>query len=592
MIKKLRHFFELSGNIFGQYKIQIFILIALGFIGGFAEAIGINALIPLLSFALGTADREMDTISKMIKSFFDYFSIEFTVAYILIFIVSLFFIKTIIMVFSHYIKVRITSDYEERTRRDLFETILNANWPYLIKQKLGHLETVLMLDVPASTSLLNQTSTAIMLLTSLIIYILVAINISAPVTLITLALGIIIFLILKPFIRYTRMLGYQKININKSTAHTINENILGIKTVKIMNVGDKIAEKGRFYFREMRNIYIKLSLLNSMPIPFIQFIGIVYICAVFAFAYKSAYFSIAAIPSIIYLIYKIFSYLEQLQSGLSTFNGIIPSLKSVLKQKDSAFAFKEPNAGVSKFKFNNELRFENVFFSYIPQKEILKGINFSIHKGEFIGLIGPSGAGKTTIVDLILRLLVPIKGTIAIDGIDINSIDIAEWRRNIGYVSQDIFLMNDTVANNIRFYDESLNDSDIETAAKMANIYEFVKELPEGFDTIIGERGLHLSAGQRQRIVIARILARKPELLILDEATSALDNESEAKIQQVIKNLKGKVTVLVIAHRLSTVLDCDRLLALDDGMITEEGVPQILLENKDSYFFKTFNIRK
>jgi ATP-binding cassette subfamily B protein/subfamily B ATP-binding cassette protein MsbA len=209
-----------------------------------------------------------------------------------------------------------------------------------------------------------------------------------------------------------------------------------------------------------------------------------------------------------------------------------------------------------------------------------------------VGLIGPSGAGKTTIVDLVLRLFELNKGEILIDGINISQIDIAQWRKNIGYVSQDIFLINDTIANNIKFYDESIIEKDIEEAARMANIYDFIQGCPEKFSTIIGERGVLLSAGQRQRIIIARILARQPKILILDEATSALDNESEKQIQRVIENLKNRITVFAIAHRLSTLINSDRLLVLENGKIIESGRPRELLGNKSSYFYKVYYIKK
>ena len=153
-------------------------------------------------------------------------------------------------------------------------------------------------------------------------------------------------------------------------------------------------------------------------------------------------------------------------------------------------------------------------------------------------------------------------------------------------------LMNDTIANNIRFYNNSITDKDIESAAKAANIYEFIMKCPDGFNTAVGERGVMLSGGEKQRIIIARVLARKPKLLILDEATSSLDNESEIKIKQAINNLKGKITVFVIAHRLSTIINSDRLLVLENGKIIEEGSPNELLKDKKSYFSKVYNIRE
>jgi ABC-type multidrug transport system fused ATPase/permease subunit len=168
---------------------------------------------------------------------------------------------------------------------------------------------------------------------------------------------------------------------------------------------------------------------------------------------------------------------------------------------------------------------------------------------------------------------------------------MSDWRNNIGYVSQDIFLIDDTVANNIRFYDSTISDEAIINAARLAYIDEFVQGLPDKYETIVGERGVRLSGGQKQRVVLARILAREPELLILDEATSALDNESELAIQNSIQNLRGKITVFAIAHRLSTLENSDRLLVIEDGKISEQGVPQELLKNPDSYFSKVFNLR-
>jgi ABC-type multidrug transport system fused ATPase/permease subunit len=215
-----------------------------------------------------------------------------------------------------------------------------------------------------------------------------------------------------------------------------------------------------------------------------------------------------------------------------------------------------------------------------------------VQKGEMIGIIGPSGAGKTTLVDILLRLLKPQNGIILADDVDIDSIDLDSWHKNVGYVSQDIFLLNDTIEANIKFYSNSVSQNDVIAASKMANIYDFIQELPNKFDTPTGERGVKLSGGQKQRIALARTLARKPSILILDEATSALDNESEKRIQEVIENLKGKMTVLVIAHRLGTVMNCDNLLVLDKGKIIEEGKPQELLKDKESYFFKMYNIRK
>ena len=234
--------------------------------------------------------------------------------------------------------------------------------------------------------------------------------------------------------------------------------------------------------------------------------------------------------------------------------------------------------------FSEEIRFDNVSFDYGEESApVLKNVSFSISKGSVVALVGASGAGKSTIADLIPRFYDTTSGYVKIDGEDIREIKLESLRRMMGVVSQEIILFNDTVKQNIAYGQEEIKDSNIISAAKAANAMGFIEELPNGLDTIIGERGVKISGGQKQRLSIARAIIKNPSLLILDEATSSLDTESEKLVQEAIEKLMKDRTVLVIAHRLSTVKNADNIIVLEQGKIIEKGNHVELIDKKGKY---------
>jgi len=593
-IQKILSIVKLARVAFGKYKWRILFLTILGFISGLLEGVGVNALIPLFSFAFGEGQGSQDFISRQLEKLFAIFDVSFAVNSLLVFIIALFIVKALFTFLVNYLGTRIVSDYQIRTRVELFRKVLGAKWPYLLQQKLGHLENVLMQDISSATTLFSQISGIFTMLASLVVYLLVAINISASITVFTLALGGVLFLALYPVMARVKGVAFERSLLHKDIAHLINENTVGMKTVKTMRAEEPVIRKGQHLFSKWQTLTIKTAVLKNLITSLSQPLGVIFVVLIFAATYKSAAFNIAALAAIIYLIQRIFIYIEQLQTALHSANDLVPHLRSVLNYQEAALKNRESVEGIKEFAFNDRLVFQNVNFAYRGKDEIkvLENVSLEIHRGELVGLVGPSGVGKTTLVDLILRLFEPTAGKILLDGRAISEIALESWRASVGYVSQDIFLTNDTIASNIRFYDEFLTDGQIVDAARQANIYDFIQTLPNKFDTLIGERGVLLSAGQRQRVVLARVLARKLQFLILDEATSALDNESELLIQRVINSLKNKITVLMIAHRLSTLSDVDRLIVLENGKVREQGKPLDLLADKQSYFFRMSHLKE
>jgi subfamily B ATP-binding cassette protein MsbA len=235
-------------------------------------------------------------------------------------------------------------------------------------------------------------------------------------------------------------------------------------------------------------------------------------------------------------------------------------------------------------RFEREIRFEDVEFAYESDKPVLRGIDLTVGVGEVVALVGPSGGGKSTLVDLLPRFMDPERGRVLLDGVDVRTLSLRSLRRIMGIVSQETTVFHDTVRANIAYGDPGLwSDEEVEVAAKAAHAHEFITDLAEGYDTLLGDRGVRLSGGQRQRIGIARAILRDPPILILDEATSSLDSESERWIQEALHHLFRERTVIVIAHRLSTVREADRILVLDAGRLVDSGRHRELLARDGLY---------
>jgi len=573
---------------FREYTSQVLLLGLLSFLSSLLEGIGISTIIPLFSFVTGGRGHGEDFITQFIESIFTFFNIPYTLKILLVFIMALFFLKAILYFFFKFFSVYVVSNYEKKTRENLLKKTFVATWPFLSKQKIGYLDQILNTDTRHSAIVLTRISETLPTITNTIIYTVVAFSISPFITFLTVLFGLFIFLLLRPLLQRNKHASLSITNAYKDMAHFVNEHIIGIKTLKATHVHKQAQKEGINFFESVRIENIRIGLLVNGSTAIIQPIGIFFILVIFAVFYKSGTFNFASFAVVVYAINKIFAQVQIGQNQLHNFSTLLPYLEHVVGYEKSIENNKEKDVGKHSFIFKKTLELKDLSFSYENNERSIKNINLTIKKGQIVGIIGPSGAGKTTIVDFLLRLLEPQSGEITLDGVSIKDIKLKSWREKVGYVAQDIFLLNDTIESNIQFYDKNIKKEDIIAAAKTSYIHEVISTFPDGYRTIVGERGTRLSGGQRQRIVLARILARKPDILILDEATSSLDNESEVHIQKAIEKLHGKMTIIIIAHRLSTVRNADHLFVIENGEVIEKGKPDDLLKENDSYFSKNY----
>jgi len=367
----------------------------------------------------------------------------------------------------------------------------------------------------------------------------------------------------------------------------LQETLSGVRIVKAFAMENfeirRFANKTNEYFKTL----LRITRVRNLASPLTEFLGTIVGVAILWFGGRQVLQGNMLAPEeFITFLFIIFSLMQPVKELGSVNNRIQEALAAgsrVFQVIDLKPEVKNPPNAVKIDRFEDSIKFINVSFSYDGCEKVLDGINLEVRKGQIIAIVGPSGGGKSTLVDLIPRFYDPTEGCILIDGRDLREIDLFSLRRLMGIVTQETFLFNDTVRNNIAYGLEDLPLERVIEAAKAANAHEFIQKLPQGYDTVIGERGVKLSGGQRQRLAIARAILKNPPILILDEATSALDTEAELLVQEAIERLMRNRTSFVIAHRLSTVQNADEIIVLNKGKIVQKGPHRELIQQEGLY---------
>jgi len=585
----------------GIFVLAILCMLISSILGG----ISLGAIVPLVDKILAGKEillPETTNAPLFIKQLIDKINLipRGMFLNILIFaVLILFLIKGIILFFQSYFM----SDVGKRVVRDLrdavYNKLLNLSLDFYNKQKTGTLMARIKNDTAVVQIAISE-GLADLLYQSfeLIVYIFLVLSLRAYFSIswwLTLTVVLIIPIIIYPVIR----LGQRLRKITTMTQDQIAnmtsillETISGIRIVKAFGMGDYESKK----FKLANQRYYKLSMKSVKRIiavsPLTEFVAICGFSVVLWFGGKQVIFGDLSPGAFIAFLAALFSMIKPIKklSRVHTINQqALVAAERIYQILDREPSVKEKFNAIVLGDFEDSIEYKNVCFGY-GEKDILKDINFTVQKGEIIAIVGPSGVGKTTLVNLLPRFYDVNMGRITIDGIDIRDMSIVSLRKKIGVVTQETILFNDTIKANMLYGNMNASDSEIRKASKTANAHDFIIKFRQGYYTVIGDRGMNLSGGEQQRLAIARAILKNPPVLILDEATSQLDTESELLVQSAIDNLMKERTVFVIAHRLSTIKHADKILVLDKGRIVDIGTHEILIK-KDSIYKKLYELQ-
>ncbi|MEI8202217.1 MAG: ABC transporter ATP-binding protein [Bacteroidota bacterium] len=580
------------------YRLNIAFNVLLNILTAGFSVFSLVLIAPFLSILFGIGDTlgvnnfaTNNFISKLFDLFTEYIKLNgksSALVLICVGVVVLFFLKNLFTYLSLYYMIPIRNRVVRDIRNKAYEKIVILPLSYYSEHKKGDILTRTINDIQEiEFSIMRPIQSLVRDPISIIFYLIVLMMISYQLTLFVFVLLPLMGLIISTISKSLRRKSVKARIMQSNLLTMIEESISGLKIIKAFNsirfAEQKYQEENEAFTKLNIKIYRKADLSS----PLSEFLGTIVMIGILLFGGNLVLGSNAGLKPEVFITYLVlFSQIinpakaistafYNIRKGLAAFTRVeeLLNAQEVIIEKPYALPIKS---------FEKEICFHDVSFAY-EDEPVLKNIQLSIPKGKTIALVGSSGAGKSTLTDLIPRFYDVISGEITIDGIPIQDVNITDLRELIGLVSQETFLFNDSIYNNITFGKTNIPYEEVVSAAKIANAHEFIEQMPKGYHTQIGDRGAQLSGGQRQRVSIARAILKNPPILILDEATSSLDTESEQIVSQAIANIMINRTSIVIAHRLSTIYHADEIIVLDKGEIIERGTHHELLKLNGTY---------
>lgn len=567
-------------------------IVVIGVMASLAEGLGIGLFIPLLQSLF--ADQSTESASVGFGAFLTDLFAGFEEANRLTAISIGIFVCILMKSVLDYSNTALFSWLEarigHRLRSGIFDQLLAIHYRHLERDSSGRLLNALSTESWNTGDALQHLVATIIASCTLGVYTLVLLLISWKLTIGVAVVLLVIWFLIRLMLLPARHISQKLTRSNAALATRMVEGIDGMKVIRAF--GREEFEKARFdeNSKHVSRLCLRLSLIRGAVGPLYELVGVA-IVLVFLSTLSGTSKDLPTLLVFIFVLYRLLPRIKSLDNArvaLLSSTGSVEEVATMLSRDDKQYT---ESGAVRHAGLQRDIRFDHVTFRYEEaDAPAVHDLSFRIPAGKTTALVGPSGSGKSTVIKMLLRLYDPATGEITVDDTGLADLDLKSWRLRLAMVSQDVFVFDSSVRDNIGYGRESASDAEIEQAAKLADAHDFISELPEGYDTRIGDRGTRLSGGQRQRITLARAILRDPDLLILDEATNSLDSLSESLIQLSLDELRGERTIVVIAHRLSTIERADNIIVLAGGELREQGTLDELLGN-DGLFAELYRLQ-
>lgn len=563
----------------------VFWVVVIAVFAAILEGIGLSFLLPVISLTRDPgAAQDASGALEVFVEVYQFLGVPFSLEFVILGASALLTVRYSATFVVAWIRSIISEDYKRHLQEKAYEGAMNAEVRYFDQQGSDDILNTIVTESTYGGRLVKLVINLINLGFLVLMYLAIAFYISPLLTVLTICLLGGITYGLRWVFESGSSIGDRVAEANQKIHESAQSGVQGIRDVKLFGLGDELRAAFDRSVRERTASSIKLYRNKAAMNNFYNLVTAVTLFVLIYLAVTFANLSLEALGVFLFTVFRLSPKASSINDALYNLEGTIPHLHRTQHFLSELDGYQEHTGGIEAVPDTVEpVEFDDVWFRYDTDEQVFTGLSFTIADDEFVAFVGPSGAGKSTIAGLLTRMYDPDRGEIRANGTPISNFDVGEWREKISVVRQHPFIFNDTLERNVTIANRDASQEEVERVCEIAQVTEFLPDLPAGYETKLGEEGVRLSGGQKQRVALARALLKEGELLILDEATSDLDANIEEDVHRAIEEMDRDYAMLVIAHRLSTVLNADRIYAVKDGRILESGTHDELIQNEEVY---------